>query len=239
MLNELRTGLRRAASPAKAAVLQRFFKTGKGEYGEGDVFLGVTVPEQRRLARRFSSLELPAIAELLNSRVHEERLTALLILVNRFAKAAPAERRRIYGFYMRHRQRVNNWDLVDSSAPYIVGPYLEGRGTAVLERLARSRNVWDRRIAMLATFDAIRRGDAGPALRIAAMLLADEHDLIHKAAGWMLREVGKRCGAAVLEEFLASHGGTMPRTMLRYAIERFPEARRREYLAARRPTART
>ena len=230
MVDAVRAALRRHANPEKAVFLQRFFKTGKGEYGEGDCFLGVTVPEQRRVARAFAGLELEEIAELLASPMHEERLTALIILANRFRRAAPAERRRIYAFYMRQRRRVNNWDLVDLSAPYIVGP---SASAGRLARLARSPNVWDRRIAMVATFDATRKGDPAPALRIAEMLLHDEHDLIHKAAGWMLREVGKRCGAAELKGFLDRHAATMPRTMLRYAIEWLPEPERRKYLAAR------
>ncbi len=228
MVEQVRAALRRRADSTKAAILQRFFKTGKGEYGEGDCFIGVMVPEQRRVARDFAGLELEGIAELLAGPIHEERLTALIILVNRFRRARPAERRRIYTFYMRHRRRINNWDLVDLSAPYIVGPCASG---ARLGRLARSRSVWDRRIAMLATFDAIRQGNPVPALRIAEMLLADEHDLIHKAAGWMLREVGKRCGEAALRGFLDRHAAAMPRTMLRYAVERLPERERRGYLA--------
>lgn len=228
--DDVRAALKRLANPEKAAILQRFFKTGKGEYGEGDRFLGVMVPEQRRVARQFAALDLEAAAELLAGPIHEERLTALIILVNRFRRAGDAERRRIYRFYMRHRRRVNNWDLVDLSAPYIVGPCAP---QAAIERLARSVNVWDRRIAMVATFDAIRKGDSEPALSIAEMLLGDRHDLIHKATGWMLREVGKRCGAPALEGFLDRHAAAMPRTMLRYAIERLPEAQRRKYLRAK------
>ncbi|HWQ52372.1 MAG TPA: DNA alkylation repair protein [Bryobacteraceae bacterium] len=229
MTEQVRAGLRRLANPAKAAALQRFFKTGKGQYGEGDVFLGVMVPDQRRVARECSALGLDGAAELLASPIHEERLTALLILVNQFAKAAPPERKRIYDFYLRHRGRVNNWDLVDLSAPQIVGPCAT---LAVLEKLARSRTLWDRRIGMVATFYGIREGEPAAALRIAEILVEDEHDLIHKAAGWMLREVGKRCGAAPLEGFLDRHADHMPRTMLRYAIERMPEEQRRVYLGA-------
>lgn len=225
--DDVRAALRRLASPAKAAVLQRFFKTGQGQYGEGDVFLGVMVPDQRRVARQFAALPLDAVAELLAGPIHEERLTALVILVNRFSRAAPPERKRIYAFYLRHRARVDNWDLVDLSAPYIVGPCAP---LDKLVQLARSRSLWDRRIAMVATFHAIRAGNPAPALRIAGLLLADPHDLIHKAAGWMLREAGKRCGEDVLEHFLACHAPAMPRTMLRYAIERLPEARRRAWL---------
>jgi 3-methyladenine DNA glycosylase AlkD len=231
MAEEVRAALRRLANPVKAAVLQRFFKTGAGEYGEGDVFLGVTVPEQRQVARQFARLDFKDIAELLGGKIHEERLTALLILTGRFGKAGPAERTRIYRFYMRYRRRIDNWDLVDLSAPSIVGPCAE---PATLEKLARSRRVWDRRIAMLATYHSVRQGDPNPALEMAERLLGDEHDLIHKAAGWMLREAGKRCGEAVLEGFLDRHAASMPRTMLRYAIERLPEEKRLRYLGARR-----
>jgi 3-methyladenine DNA glycosylase AlkD len=231
-LADLRRDLRQLANPEKARLLQGFFKTGPGEYGEGDVFLGIAVPQQRKLARRYAALDLEEIGGLLAGGLHEERVTALLLLVNRFRKAAPPERQGIYSFYLKRTRWINNWDLVDCSAPYIVGPYLEAAGgLAVLDKLARSRNLWERRIAMLSTFHFIRLGDPRPALRIARILLRDEHDLIHKAVGWMLREVGKRTDAAHLERFLDRHCRAMPRTALRYAIERLPEARRRYYLA--------
>jgi 3-methyladenine DNA glycosylase AlkD len=162
--------------------------------------------------------------------VHEDRAVALLILVNRFRKADAAGRKRIYSFYMKHTAAVNNWDLVDCSAPYIAGPYLECAGTGALTRLARSRNLWERRIAIVATYHFIRQGHPEETLRIAEMLLADEHDLIHKAVGWMLREVGKRCAEDVEAAFLEKHCRTMPRTMLRYAVERFPAPRRAYFL---------
>lgn len=231
MLEQLRKEMRGLANPERARVSRTFFKTGKGEYGEGDVFLGMSVPQMRRLARQYAALDAESLACLLASPVHEERGMALLVLVNRFQKAEAAERARIYRFYMKHRAAVNNWDLVDCSAPYIVGPYLEGRDTGVLTKLARSRSLWDRRIAILATFHFIRQGRPGETLRIAEMLLRDPHDLIHKAVGWMLRETGKRCGEEVAIAFLEKHRRAMPRTMLRYAIERFPAGRRAYFLS--------
>lgn len=225
-LADLRREVRRQASPAKARVLRRFFKTGPGEYGEGDVFLGLMVPASRALARRYRDLPLAAVRRLLRSRIHEERLIALLLLVDRFRRGDPAEQARIYDLYLRHTAHVNNWDLVDLSAEHIVGPHLAPRPRDPLDRLAGSRSVWERRIAVLATFHFIRRGEFADTLRIARRLLGDEHDLIHKAVGWMLREVGKR-DRGVAARFLGRHARRMPRTMLRYAIERLPARERR------------
>lgn len=230
LLEQSKTDMRRLANPERARVSRSYFKTGKGEYGEGDVFLGLAVPQMRKLARDYAAFAMEDLERLLASEVHEERGLALLVLVNRFRKADAAERKRIYGFYMKHTAAVNNWDLVDCSAPYIVGPYLDGRDRRVLVKLARSRNVWERRIAILATHHFIRQGQPEETLRIAEMLLGDEHDLIHKAAGWMLREVGKRCGEEVEAAFLEKHCRAMPRTMLRYAVERFPAPRRAYFL---------
>jgi 3-methyladenine DNA glycosylase AlkD len=218
--------------PARAAGVARFFKTGPGEYGAGDRFLGINLPTLRRLARDHRALPLRDVATLLESPWHEERLVALLILVWRYARAEPRERDAIYRLYLRRRARVNNWDLVDLSAEHIVGAHLRDGGPRVLAELARSKRLWDRRIAMLATFHYIKRGEYRPTLRIARALLLDEHDLIHKAVGWMLREVGKR-DRAVAEAFLRRHAPRMPRTMLRYATERFPAALRSRYLAMR------
>lgn len=230
MLEQLKKDMRGMANPERARVSRSYFKTGKGEYGEGDVFLGMNASQMRKLAREYAALAMEDLERLLASAVHEERGLALLVLVNRFQRADAAERQRIYGFYMKHTAAVNNWDLVDCSAPYIVGPHLEGRGTRVLAKLARSRNVWERRIAILATYHFIRQGRPEETLRIAEMLLGDEHDLIHKAVGWMLREVGKRCGEEVEAAFLEKHCRAMPRTMLRYAVERFPAPRRAHFL---------
>ena len=222
--------LRRHATPANVAILQRFFKTGPGEYGEGDVFVGVKVPATRSVCRDCRGMAMPEIERLLTSKVHEERLLALLILVDAFKTADQAVRRRIYEFYLGHTACINNWDLVDASAPQIVGAWLRDRSKAPLTKLARSRSLWERRIAMIATFDFIRRGDLDETFRIADLLLDDDHDLIHKAVGWMLREAGKRDGGA-LRQFLETRARRMPRTALRYAIERFPEAERRRFLA--------
>ncbi|HEU4625555.1 MAG TPA: DNA alkylation repair protein [Steroidobacteraceae bacterium] len=230
--DDVRRALRRVASPARAANVARFFKTGKGQYGEGDVFIGCTVPEQRRIARRFRELPLTEVETLLTSKIHEERLTALLILVDRFTRATDeAVRGRIYRLYLRRLPHVNNWDLVDASAEYIVGGWLADKDRAVLDRLARSRHLWTRRVAMLATFHYIKQGSAEDALRVAEALLGDAHDLIHKAVGWMLREVGKRVSPAALRSFLKVHAGAMPRTALRYAIEHFPAAERARWMA--------
>lgn len=227
---EVQRNLRRLARADKARVLSGFFKTGPGQYGAGDRFLGVTVPAQRRVARAHRDLPLDEIATLLGSAFHEDRLTGLLILVDRFRGGDGPTRRRCHAFYLKHLDRVNNWDLVDSTAPDLVGAALAGGPLSLLDRLARSPNLWRRRVAMVATFHFTRGGDAGPALRMARRLLADDHDLMHKAVGWMLREVGKRASLPALERFLAQNASRMPRTALRYAIERFPDARRRAYL---------
>ena len=218
------------AAPAKAKAAAWFFKTGEGQYGHGDAFLGVTVPEQRRIAKRFAALPQGELRTLLRSPVHECRLTALLILVRQYERGDASLRARIARFYLAHRARVNNWDLVDSSAPYILGRHLLDKDRAVLYRLARSRRLWDRRIAIIATAAFIRAGDYRDTLAIAKLLLADPHDLIHKAVGWMLREVGNR-SLATEERFLKAHAARMPRTMLRYAIEKFHETKRAAYLA--------
>jgi 3-methyladenine DNA glycosylase AlkD len=217
------------ADPGHAAVLQRFFKTGPGEYGEGDRFRGLRLPVLRKLAKKHGGLPLPAAASLLQSAYHEDRLLALLILIQRYYPGDAARRGEIHHLYLEHRGLVNNWDLVDASAPHLLGHYLRDRPKDPLTRLAASRVLWDRRMAIIATFDYIKQGEFDETLRVARLLLSDPEDLIHKAAGWMLREVGKR-EAAVAEAFLRAHYRQMPRTMLRYAIERFPEARRQAYL---------
>lgn len=209
----------------------RFFKTAPGEYGAGDRFLGIRVPALRKLAAAHASLSLGEIRQLLSSPWHEARLLALLLLVRQFARGGQEERERIYRLYMRFRARVNNWDLVDCSAEHIIGAHLRAGNRDRLLRLAKSRSVWDRRMAILATFHYIKRGEFDDTLRLARVLRDDPHDLIHKAVGWMLREVGKR-NRAVEDAFLKRHASRMPRTMLRYAIERFPERVRRQYLAA-------
>jgi len=229
----VRRRLRQAASPAKAKILARFFKTGPGEYGEGDRFLGVQVPDSRRVAKAARDLPQKEIAQLISSPVHEERVVALLILADQFQRAKTGRAKyAIYRFYVKCLRWVNNWDLVDGSAPIIVGGYLMDRSKRPLYRWARSRSLWERRVAILATQHFIRDGKHADTLRIARILLRDREDLIHKAVGWMLREVGTRDRAAE-EKFLRAHCRRMPRTMLRYAIEHFPESKRRAFLAGR------
>jgi 3-methyladenine DNA glycosylase AlkD len=227
----VRKELKSMADPDKAVILQRFFKTGLGQYGEGDIFIGVTVPQSRKIAKKFSQLRLVEVKTLLYSHIHEERLVALLILVWRYSSALGnrEEKEEIVKFYLDNIKQVNNWDLVDLSAPNILGAYLiDNRDRRLLYRLAKSENVWERRVAILATYHFIRNGDFSYTLKIAEMLLQDRHDLIHKAVGWMLREVGKR-DATAQEAFLEEYWSVMPRTMLRYAIERLPENKRLRY----------
>lgn len=224
--------LRRLKNPEKAQVLQRFFKTGPGEYAEGDRFLGIMVPGVRKIARQYAAAPKQALERLLASPYHEERLLGLLILVSQFQKVTERQRQKLFSFYLRHSDRINSWDLVDLTAPQIVGAYLEQRPRAILYKLASSASLWERRIAVLATFWFIRQNDFSDILALAAKLLQDDQDLMHKAVGWMLREVGKR-NQGVEEQFLKQHYRKMPRTMLRYAIERFPEKRRQAYLKGR------
>ena len=227
--------LRAMRDPARGRFLQRFFRSGPGEYAEGDRMLGLTVPQLRALAREFRDLPLAQVDTLLDSAWHEARLLALLILTLQYPRAEARGRARIHRLYLRRTDRINNWDLVDASAPQIVGAHLESRSRAPLRRLARSRNLWERRIAMVATLHFIRRNDLDDAFAIARLLLDDDHDLIHKATGWMLREAGKR-DATALRAFLDRHAAAMPRTALRYAIERFSPAERARYLKVPRKT---
>jgi 3-methyladenine DNA glycosylase AlkD len=227
---DIRARLRRRAGAARVPTLQRFFKTGPGEYAEGDVFIGVTVPDLRAVCRECRDAGIPVMLDLLASPVHEERLLALLLLVEAFKRGTDTTKREIYRLYLANTQFINNWDLVDSSAAQIVGAWLSTRSRAPLRRLARSSSLWERRIAIIATLIFIRQDDLDETFRIADLLLTDDHDLIHKAVGWMLREAGKRNPEAE-REYLKTRCRRMPRTMLRYAIERFPEAERRRYLA--------
>lgn len=221
--------MRKQGTSERARISQRFFKTGPGEYGEGDVFIGLTVPQVRVLAKELRTLSGGETLKLLHSPVHEARLLALLILIGAYDKGTEAARERIYGLYLKNTRWINNWDLVDCSAEHIVGAHVWTRDRSVLDTLAASTLLWERRIAILATFHFIRRGEFDATLRIVERLMGDREDLIHKASGWLLREVGKRDCAAE-KDFLKVHGRTMPRTMLRYAIERFPEAERQGYL---------
>lgn len=228
-LPEIQSRLRSHASPDTARIQQGFFKTGPGQYGEGDMFLGIKVPLIRAVAKEFPGVGLDAAVDLLHSRFHEERLLALLFLMRHFVAGAAHERQSAYQAYLANSAWINNWDLVDLSAPHVVGAYLADQDRAPLYQLARSPGLWERRIAMVATLHFIRCNDFNDTLLLAEHLLHDHEDLMHKATGWMLREVGKR-DQARLEAFLDQHGPAMPRTMLRYAIERFPETLRQAYL---------
>lgn len=228
-VNEARSKLNSLASPEVAASSTRFFKTGPGQYGEGDTFIGVRVPTLRKLARECRDLPLVEVEALLHSPIHEERLLALLVLVLGVGKGDDAHRKAVYDFYLDNTRYVNNWDLVDSSAPAIVGGYLRDKPRTPLVRLAKSASLWERRVAVVATQHFIRLDEFDDTLAISRLLLSDKEDLIHKATGWMLREVGERDEAA-LATFLDEHGSVMPRTMLRYAIEHFPPEQRQGYL---------
>jgi len=224
--------LEAAASPARAKSSAWFFKTGKGHYGEGDLFLGIAVPALRKIAHRHVDLGPAVLKKLLASKIHEHRHAALEILVAQFESASPAQQASIYRFYIANTAGINNWDLVDTSAPYIVGQYLLNRPRAILRKLAKSRNLWERRIAIVATFAFIRAGDPADTFAIAQMLLADEHDLIHKAVGWALREAGKHSPQQLIA-FLKANYAALPRTTLRYAIERFKPVEREFLLAGK------
>ena len=226
---DIKKKLRNLGSRKQAEVSQRFFKTGPGEYGEGDVFWGIKVPVLRKLAKEFVDLTLKEVETLLASEIHEARLLALLILVRRFGRGDDSIRAAIYDLYLKNTPFVNNWDLVDLSAHHIVGPYLADQSRAPLYRLAESKSLWERRMAVIATFHYIKNGEFSDTLKISKMLLSDTEDLIHKAVGWMLREIGKR-HLQTEEKFLKKHYLKMPRTMLRYAIEKFPQAHRQRYL---------
>ncbi len=214
----------------KAQLLSRFFKTGEGQYGEGDVFLGVIVPDSRKVARKYFDISLGLVDELIQSKIHEERLVAVFILVEKYKKANEKEKKEIYKFYLKHAKNINNWDLVDLSAPKVFGSYLLNKDREILLRFAKSKNLWERRIAIISTFQFIYAGEFEWTFKIVKILIHDKHDLIHKACGWMLREVGKRVSEKKLEEFLKENYKNMPRTMLRYAIERLPEPKRQYYL---------
>jgi 3-methyladenine DNA glycosylase AlkD len=221
--------LKKLGNKDHAAVSQRFFKTGPGEYGEGDLFIGIRVPVLRKLAGEFKDLPVSESKILLRSPAHEERMLAILIFVRNFNKGDDKAQKDIYSLYLKSTEYINNWDLVDVSAEHIVGAYLMNRSKRPLYGLATSTNLWERRIAIMATFHYVKRHQFSETLKISNMLLADRHDLIHKATGWMLREIGKR-DLETEEAFLKEHYKKMPRTMLRYAIEKFPEIKRQRYL---------
>jgi 3-methyladenine DNA glycosylase AlkD len=230
---EILDELKKAGDPEDARFLQRFFKTGEGEYGFGDVFLGIRVPATRNIAKKRINTPLPVIENILESEYHEARLLGLLIMVLKRPKAAPEERTAFYELYLRRHDRINNWDLVDVTCPHLVGLHLLDKSKATLDRLSRSKNLWERRTAIVATHAFIRAGRLDDTFRIAEKLLHDHEDLIHKATGWMLREAGKK-DLRRLIGFLDQYAGTMPRMMLRYAIEKLPEIQRKGYLGKKR-----
>ena len=228
-LTKLNIDLQRLKNLQKAKILARFFKTGRGEYGEGDKFLGVVVPQQRQVVKKYSNLTLREIQKLLNNKIHEYRMVALFILMEKYKKAEEKEKEEIFHFYLSNTKNINNWDLVDLSAPNIVGDYLLDKERKILYKLAKSKNLWEKRIAVLSTYAFIKKCQFEDTLKIAKILLSNNHDLIHKAVGWMLREVGKR-NQKIEEKFLKNHYKTMPRTILRYAVEKFGEEKRQKYL---------
>jgi 3-methyladenine DNA glycosylase AlkD len=229
MLSQLKKDLNKLKNRQKATVLKRFFKTGKGEYGEGDIFLGIIVPKQREISKKYADIDLEYLQKLLSSKIHEYRLVSLLILVQKYKKAADLEKKKIVDFYLKNTKNINNWDLVDLSAHKILGEYYLKKNKKILYKLAQSKNIWERRIAVITTFEFIRNNQFAESLKIAEMLMSDQHDLIHKAVGWMLREIGKR-NQKIEEKFLMKYYKNMPRTMLRYAIERFSDKKREYYM---------
>jgi 3-methyladenine DNA glycosylase AlkD len=229
ILKSLQTDLQALANPQKAIALARYFQTGEGQYAEGDRFLGITMPEQRKLAKKYRDLGFGEISELLNSEWHEYRLTGLLILTYQFAKATPTQQQAIVDFYLANTHAINNWDLVDVTCHPILGMYLLQRDRQILYQLANSASLWEQRIAIVTTGKFIKHGQYQETLVIAELLLQHPHHLIHKAVGWMLREVGKQ-DRSVLLEFLDQHASQMPREMLRYAIEHFDQPQRQAYL---------
>lgn len=228
-VEKIQIAIRGKADPEKAKHSFRFFKSGKGEYAEGDQFLGIRVPELRALVKQFQQTPLADVITILKSDYHEERLFALFLLVHQFSKADSVLGKKIVKAYLDHTRFINNWDLVDSSAHHILGCYLFDKSRRQLYQLAESNSLWERRIAMIATYYFIKRDDFDDALKLAELLLADQHDLIHKVSGWMLREIGNR-NKSVEDAFLQQHYRDMPRTMLRYAIEKYPESERQAYL---------
>lgn len=228
-LNSLKSSVLKLKNPKKIPIYQNFFKTGPGEYGEGDIFYGLSVPESRKIAIKYQDLPLKDVESLLNSKIHEERLIAILLLVKKFNSRDEKIKKEIYNFYLKNTKKINNWDLVDLSAHKIVGAFLLDKNRKILYSLVKSENLWEKRISIISTYAFIRQNQFKDTLKISEILLQDTHDLIHKAVGWMLREVGKK-DILVLKKFLKKHYKSMPRTMLRYSIEKFPEDLRKQYL---------
>lgn len=231
-VTELKQELLSLATPQRAEASEWFFKTGPGEYGEGDIFVGITMPDIRKTVREYIDLPLSEVEQLLSSKEHEFRMGALIILVAKFKRGDHQTRENIYRTYLANTKYINNWDLVDVSAEHIIGAWLRDKPAkmSTLKKLAKSKSLWERRIAIISTFHYIKQGEPDETLQIAEMLLDDDQDLMHKAVGWMLREVGKRCSEEIEERFLEQYAHDMPRTMLRYAIEKFPPNKRRYYL---------
>ncbi len=237
-MHPLQQALRKKARSEKIPIYQNFFKTGKGEYAEGEVFIGVTVPDTRAVAKQFSEITLSDVSTILKSPVYEDRMAALIILVNKFQTAkTESEKKNIVDFYLEHHSAGNNWGLIDCIVDKILGPWLIDKDKSLLYTYAKSENLWERRMSIITTFNFIKNNQFDETLHIAELLLKDKHDLIHKAVGWMLREVGKK-DVDVLKLFLKKHSHEMPRTMLRYAIERFPEKERKAYLNVKAQTSR-
>jgi len=230
---DVKAELQKSANLQDAQFLQRFFKTGEGQYGAGDVFIGVRMGPNRAAAKKFRNLPLNEIQKLLDSKVHEHRMTGLIILTLQYPKADEADKQKIYDFYLSnvYKGRVNNWDLIDVTSPRVIGEHLVGKAHNILVELARSDDLWQRRVGIISSFTFVARGDPGTSLELAEILLHDEHDLIQKAVGWMLREIGKRCDRAILLDFLDKHSHEMPRTMLRYSIEHLPPEQRAHYMS--------
>lgn len=232
-LEKIKLKLNQLSNPIKAKFLQGYFKTGKGEYGEGDIFIGITVPNLRKVAKEFDTISIQELTGLIRSEIHEERLLSLLILGRKFhnKKAEEKLKKEIYDFYIKHLKYVNNWDLVDEASRTILGSYLLNKDRSVLYKLVKSKNIWERRNSIISTFVFLQNGESKDTLEISKLLLEDKEDLMHKAVGWMLREMGKRVDVKLLEDFLDTYANKMPRTMLRYAIEKFPEKKRKMYLS--------
>ncbi len=229
-LTQIKLEIENIATKDRAIASQMYFKTGPGEYGQGDIFIGLTVPQTRELAKKYKGLELIEIKNLITSKIHEHRLLALFILVDKFKKSNEKIKQELCDFYLNHTKHINNWDLVDQSAHLILGENLMNKERSILEKLAKSEDLWERRIAIIATLQFIRKNQFQETIKIAEILLKDKHDLIHKAVGWMLRELGKK-DKNKLKEFLDKHHKVMPRTMLRYSIEHFSKEEKEHYMS--------
>jgi 3-methyladenine DNA glycosylase AlkD len=238
-MNPIIKDLQEVAKEEKISKFQSFFKTGKGEYGEGDIFIGISVPETRKVVKKHKNASFEQIQELLESKIHEHRLCGLLIMVDQYQKGSDDKRRKMFEFYIKNISKVNNWDLVDSSADKIIGAHIFQKNKKLIYELVQSKKLWERRIAIISTFYFIKKGQFQDTLKIAEILLNDDEDLIHKAVGWMLREMGKKGGMEKLIEFLDKNSQKMPRTMLRYSIEKLDEKQRKKYLGKKDPSENT